>query len=158
MNALPTVSAESFSFILLLHGCPHKGKKKRLNLTREGVHTNRKAAERPNPGYSRRSRPSWDSYSSVTSPPKRSRRDILHTKTVGKKIPFPSRDLIIRIRLREDGTYGVTDEEEPAIGCMFAMFAMVISPVGGNETYIAPLVVDCLNFDPSPGVAPLSVG
>lgn len=75
-----------------------------------------------------------------------------------KKNPIPSRDLIIRIRLREDGTYGVTDEEEPAIGCMFAMFAMVISPVGGNETYIAPLVVDCLNFDPSPGVAPLSVG
>ena len=41
-----------------------------------------------------------------------------------EKIQFPSYDLIIQIRLPEDSTYGVTVEEEPAFGCMFAMFAM----------------------------------
>lgn len=128
-----------------LHGCPHKGKKKRLNLTRGGVGrkfiTNRKTAKRPNPGYPRRSRVGTlqqrhKSLEKVTA------RHLTY-KNGWKKIPFFSCDLIIQIRLREDAKYGVAEEEEPAFGCMFAMFAMIIPPVGGNETYVAPLVVEC---------------
>lgn len=76
------------------------------------------------------------------SPEKVTARHLTY-KNGWKKIPFFSCDLIIQIRLREDAKYGVTEEEEPAFGCMFAMFAMIISPVGGNETYVPPLVVEC---------------
>lgn len=98
--------------------------------------TNRKAAKRPKPG------PPAD-LSKLGLP--RARKVILHAYNTFGRNSIASFDLIIQIRLCKSATNSMHFCD--------ANFSVV-----RNEIFIALLVNSCLDFDPSTGVAPLSVG